>query len=103
MKLYRDNFRPENNVYLNLRLDDWVWLKTHITDGSFFTNESDMKKVRELIPHITGIRKDADLSVVANFIKAIYAMYQNRDTLFEESLQTNVDLLFDSMYRYLRA
>ena len=97
---YRDYFRPENNFMLSLRLDDWVWLKTHITDGTYFEQGRDMERIKELLPGLTGIRKDFDLGVVVNFVKAIYAMYQNRETFFEESLQENVDLIFETIYRY---
>ncbi|MBQ9686563.1 MAG: TetR/AcrR family transcriptional regulator [Oscillospiraceae bacterium] len=99
---YRDYFRPENNFLLTLNLGDWVWLKTHITDGSYFEQSRDMEKIRELLPVITGIRKDFDLGVVVNFIKSIYASYQNRETFFEDSLQENVDLIFETIYRYVR-
>ena len=32
LDLFRDCFRPENNFLLKIKLDDWVWLKTHIHD-----------------------------------------------------------------------
>ena len=99
---YRENFRPENNFYLRIRLEDWVWLKSHIKDSQYFDTEKDLEKFEFLRPRIKGMRKDIDPGVVTNFIKAIYAMYQNRDTLFEDSLQTNVDLIFDTLYRYMK-
>ena len=99
---YRENFRPENNFYLRIRLEDWVWLKSHIKDSQYFDTEKDLEKFEFLRPRIKGIRDDIDPGVVTNFIKAIYAMYQNRDTLFEDSLQTNVDLIFDTLYRYMK-
>lgn len=102
MRAYRECFRPENNIWLNFRLEDWVWIKTHIKDSSYFTNISDIRRVNEFFSHINGIRKDADPGVVANFIKMIYAMYQNRDTFFENVMQKNVDLIFDMLYRYIK-
>ena len=63
---------------------------------------NDLKKYEFMFAKIRGIRKDAEPGVVVNFIKSIYALYQNRDTLFEGSLQTNVDLIFDALYRYLK-
>ena len=98
----RDNFKPENNILLRLKLDDWVWLKSHIKDSAYLNKANDLKKYEFMFTKIKGIRQDAEPGVVVNFIKSIYAMYQNRDTLFEESLQTNVDLIFDSIYRYLK-
>ena len=102
LDLYRDCFRPENNFLLRIKLEDWVWLKTHITDDSYFERSGDADRLYKIIPHIRGVRKDIDPGVVINFIKSIYAIYQNRETFFEESLQANVNLIFDTIYRYIR-
>lgn len=103
LNTFRENFRPETNFLLKISLDDWVWLKSHLTDTSYFNTSSDRQKIEYLLPRIKGVREDIDPGVVVNFIKSIYALYQNRETLFEESLETNVDLIFDSIYRYLKA
>ncbi|MBQ5317183.1 MAG: TetR/AcrR family transcriptional regulator [Oscillospiraceae bacterium] len=98
----REFFRPENNFMLRIGLEDWVWLKTHITDSRFFNDPSDMSRIGELVSRIEGVRSDADMGVAANFIKTVYAMYQNKETFYEYALQTNVDLIFDAVYRYIK-
>lgn len=103
LSVFRENFRPETNFLLKISLDDWVWLKSHLTDTTYFNTSSDRQKIEYFLPRIKGVREDIDPGVVVNFIKSIYALYQNRETLFEESLETNVDLIFDSIYRYLKA
>ena len=103
LSVFRENFRPETNFLLKISLDDWVWLKSHLTDITYFNTSSDRQKIEYLLPRLKGVREDIDPGVVVNFIKSIYALYQNRETLFEESLETNVDLIFDSIYRYLKA
>ena len=102
LEVFRGYFRPENNFFLSLRRDDWTWCLTHIKDADYFTSDSAEKRILALIPHIDGIRKDADMRVAANFIKSIYSMYQNRETMFEDVLEKNVDLIFDTMYRYMK-
>ncbi len=102
LEVFRDYFRPENNFFLRLRRDDWTWCITHIKDDDYFTNASAEKRILDLVPHIVGVRRDADMRVPANFIKGIYSMYQNRETMFEEALQTNVDLIFGTMYNYMK-
>ena len=102
LEVFRENFKPENNFLLRIKLDDWVWLKSHISDSAYLNMANDLKKYEFMFAKIRGIRKDAEPGIVVNFIKSIYALYQNRDTLFEESLQTNVDLIFDTLYRYLK-
>ena len=103
LEVFRGNFKPENNILLRMKLDDWVWLKSHISDSAYLNKTTDIKKYEFLFTRIKGIRQDADPGVVVNFIKSIYALYQNRDSLFEDSLQTNVDLIFETVYRYLKA
>ena len=103
LSVFRENFRPETNFLLKISLNDWVWLKSHLTDTTYFNTSSDRQKIEYLLPRIKGVREDIDPGVVVNFIKSIYALYHNRETLFEESLETNVDLIFDSIYRYLKA
>ncbi|MBR4495313.1 MAG: TetR/AcrR family transcriptional regulator [Clostridiales bacterium] len=102
LSVFRENFRPETNFILKISLDDWVWLKSHLTDTTYFNTSSDRQKIEYLLPRIKGVREDIDPGVVVNFIKSIYALYQNRESLFEESLETNVDLIFDSIYRYMK-
>ena len=102
LKVFRENFMPENNFLLRMKLDDWVWLKSHVKDSAYLNKTNDLKKYEFMFTKLKGIRRDAEPGVVVNFIKSIYALYQNRDTLFEEVLQTNVDLIFDSIYGYLR-
>jgi len=103
LEVFRGNFKPENNILLRMKLDDWEWLKSHISDSAYLNKTTDIKKYEFLFTRIKGIRQDADPGVVVNFIKSIYALYQNRDSLFEDSLQTNVDLIFETVYRYLKA
>ena len=99
---YRDCFRPENNFLLRIKLEDWVWLKTHLAGDAFFERDGDTERLNKIMPHISGVRKDIDPGIVINFIKSIYAIYQNRETFFEESLERNVDLIFDTIYRYMK-
>ena len=102
LDLYRDCFRPENNFLLRIKLEDWVWLKTHLAGDVFFKRDGDTERFNKILPDISGVRKDMDPGIVINFIKSIYAIYQNRETFFEESLERNVDLIFDTIYRYMK-
>lgn len=102
LKCYRDYFRPENNFLLRLKLTDWVWLKTHISDGSYFENKADLERIKCMLPYITGVRKGFDLGAVINLIKSVYAIYQNRASFFEGSLEITVDLVFETLYNYVK-
>ncbi len=102
LEWYRNSFLPENNFLLRLKLEDWVWLKEHISDSNYFESNSDKQRISNILKNISGIRDDFDPAVVLNFIKSIYAIYQNRDSFIEDAIQTNIDLIFDALYRYVK-
>ena len=79
LEVFRENFKPENNFLLRMKLDDWVWLKSHISDGAYLNISNDLRKYEFMFAKIKGIRKDAEPGVVVNFIKSIYTLYQNRE------------------------
>lgn len=100
VRCFRESFRPENNLLMELSLEDWVWLKSHRTAGGLFDAMHDLKEAEGYLAYIDGIRPDLDVRVLINFFKTIYSMAQNRDTFVQEVLETNIDLIFDCMYRY---
>lgn len=97
---FRESFRTEKNILMELTLDDWVWLKSHRTKDGLFSINHDMKEVQRYLSYIDGVRPDLDVRVIINFFKTIYSMAQNRDTFIEDVFETNVDMIFECMYRY---
>ena len=57
LDLYRDCFRPENNFLLEIKLEDWVWLKTHITDGTYFGRDQDAQRNEKILPVLQKTHK----------------------------------------------
>ena len=86
---FRESFRKENNILMELTLDDWVWLKSHRT-----------KEVQKYLSYIEGIRPDVDIRIIINFFKTIYSMAQNRETFIEEVFEKNIDMIFECIYNY---
>lgn len=41
IRWFRDFFRTENNILMELTLDDWVWLKSHRTQDGLFSAAHD--------------------------------------------------------------
>lgn len=103
LRSFRECFRYENNFMLRLTVEDWVWYKSHTHDDTFLSNESELDRLYTVLEQVEGVRKDIDTGVVINFIKSIYSMFQNRATFFESALETNVDLIFEVIYRYMSA
>lgn len=100
--LFRESFRPENNLMMEFTLDDWVWLKSHRTKDDLFSSAHGVEEVHRYLACIDGIRPDLDVRILINFFKTIYSMAQNRDTFISEVFEENIDMIFESMYRYAR-
>ena len=100
VKWFRDSFRTENNILMELTLDDWVWLKTHQTKDGLFSAVHDEQEARQYLSYVEGIRPDLDIRIIINFFKTIYSMAQNRDTFVADVFETNIDMIFDCIYRY---
>ena len=97
---FRESFRTENNILMELTLDDWVWLKAHRTKDGLFSRTHDEQEVKQYLSYIDGVRSDMDARIIINFFKTIYSMAQNRDTFIAEVFETNIDMIFECMYNY---
>ena len=100
VRIFRESFRKENNILMELTLDDWVWLKSHRTKDGLFSRMHDEQAVWEYLAYIDGIRPDLDVRIIINFFKTIYSMAQNRDTFIEDVFETNIDMIFECIYNY---
>lgn len=97
---FRDSFRIENNILMELTLDDWVWLKSHRTKDGLFSAAHDEQVAKQYLAYVDGIRPDLDIRIIINFFKTIYSMAQNRETFIAEVFETNIDMIFDCIYQY---
>lgn len=98
VRWFRDSFRPENNILMELTFDDWVWLKSHRTEDGMFSATHDEQEARRYLAYVDGIRPDLDVRVIINFFKTIYSMAENRETFIGDVFETNIDLIFDCIY-----
>lgn len=103
IRWFRDSFRTENNILMELTLDDWVWLKSHRTKDGLFSAAHDEQEAKRYLAFVDGLRSDLDIRIIINFFKTIYSMAQNRDTFIEETFETNIDMIFECIYRYAAA
>lgn len=97
---FRDSFRPENNILMELTFDDWVWLKSHRTEDGIFSAMHDEQEAKRYLSYVDGIRSDLDVRIIINFFKTIYSMAENRETFIADVFETNIDLIFDCIYHF---
>ena len=100
MHWFRESFRTQNNILMELTLDDWVWLKSHQSKNGLFSSVHDEQEAKRYLSYVDGVRPDLDIRVIINFFKTIYSMAENRDTFIAEVFETNIDLIFECMYQY---
>lgn len=97
---FRNSFRPENNILMELTFDDWVWLKSHRTEDGIFSAMHDKQEAKRYLSYVDGIRPDLDVRIIINFFKTIYSMAENRETFIADVFETNIDLIFDCIYHF---
>lgn len=97
---FRDSFRTENNILMELTVDDWIWMKSHETKEGLFNVAHDEQEARRYLALVDGVRPDLDIRIIINFFKTIYSMAENRDTFIEDVFETNIDMIFDCIYKY---
>ena len=100
IRWFRDSFRKENNILMELTLDDWVRLKTHRTKDGLFSPSHDADEAMRYLSFVDVVRPDLDIRIIINFFKTIYSMAQNRDTFIDEVFETNIDMIFECIYNY---
>lgn len=99
---YRSLFTFERNFVMWFTTEDYAWLKGHLRSFGLFDSERDKQAAKQLLGLVEGLRADYDIGVVVNFIKSIYGMTENRDSFCRESIETNIDLIFQAIYQYLK-
>ncbi len=103
MRWYRSLFTFEHNFVMSFRTEDFVWLKEHLRNFGMFDAEREKVEAEKLLKVVCGIRSDYDTGVIVNFLKSIYGMTENRDSFCQESIETNIDLIFQTIYQYIKA
>lgn len=102
MRWYRSLFTFEHNFVMSFNTEDFVWMKRHLRDAGMFDTERDKAEAAKLLRMVDGVRSDYDIGVVVNFIKSIYGMTENRDSFCRDSIETNIDLIFQTIYQYIK-
>lgn len=99
---YRSLFTFERNFMMWFTTEDYTWMKGHLRSFGLFDSERDKQTAKQLLGLVDGLRADYDIGVVVNFIKSIYSMTENRDSFCQGSIETNIDLIFQAIYQYIK-
>lgn len=98
---FREYLSSEYDLMNGLGIDDFMWLKAHMTDADLFNPNDQMEVLGRWLSLISGVRADIDRGTVLNLIKCIYAMREHRDTLVEASLDHSIEMILGLLEVYI--
>ncbi len=97
----REYLYSEYDLMNGLTIDDFMWLRAHLSDADLFNPHDQLKTVKTWFPLISDLRSDIDYGTVVNLIKCIYAMREHRDTLISVSLDNSIDMILRTVEIYV--
>lgn len=98
---FREFLSSEYDLMNGLAVDDFLWLKTHMTEADLFNPLDQLEVVKTWLSLISDAREDIDYGTVVNLMKSIYAMREHRDTLVEESLDNSIEMVIRLLEVYI--
>ncbi len=96
-------FNPQENLIYKMTAEDEEWLKKTIPSELIYNPERDEQIIHILLDHTTGIKKNLDYGVIANFPKIIAYALENKDMMNEKALKENFRLIMKTLYEYVKA
>lgn len=101
LEFFREYLYSEYDLMNGLTVDDFLWLKTHMTDADLFNPIDQMALAQIWLSLIFDARENIDCGTVVNLIKSIYAMREHRDTLVEASLDNSIEIMLRVLEIYI--
>lgn len=100
-EFFREYLHSDYDLMNGLKIDDFLWLRTHMKDENLFDPRNQMETAGSWLSLIGDMRRDVDSGTVVNLIKSIYAMREHRDTMVEASLENSIEMILQMLENYL--
>lgn len=100
-KIYSSLFTPENTFICHIDAGDIEWMKQDSCTKTYFESERAKKITAFLLGFIEGVRDDIDLGYVANTIKTVNLIIENRELFCTESIDKNISFLLEHLLLYI--
>ena len=98
---FREFLYSEYDLMNGLTVDDFLWLKTHMTDADLFDPSDQLETVKMWLSLMSDKRENIDCGTVMNLMKSIYAMREHRANLVEESLDNSIEMVLRLLEVYI--
>lgn len=100
-EFFREFLYSEYDLMNGLTVDDFLWLKTHMSEADLFNPVDQLKVVKRWLSLISDEKEDIDYGTVVNLMKSIYAMREHKATLVEESLDNSIEMVIRLLEVYI--
>lgn len=102
LEWYKTMYLPQENPLFQISKKDMEWIMSKIPPERLFRPEVDIQTGKLILSMIEGVREDIDIRVLANFPKMVALAVENKATMYQEVLETNLQMIVDCMYRYVK-
>ena len=99
---YKTLYQPQENPLYHVSKKDMDWIMAKIPPERLFRPEMDIRTGKLIMSMTEGVREDIDYRVLANFPKMMALALENKNFMHKEALETNFQMIVDSMYRYVK-
>lgn len=95
------SFSNSNNIISFITMEDEEWLAQKLPPEYLLDIPKEEKIVASLLNHMTNTRKDLDFHVIANIMKIMALIVQNRKFLHQDVLEKNLLLMQEQLCSYI--
>lgn len=99
--LFRKIIYSQDSIYQYLTDEDVKALYPVMKESGFIEDDLNSDTPQYLLSIIEGVRKDADPKVFVNFLRILALCEAQSESLHEDVLQQNIDMIFDKMFEYV--
>lgn len=97
----REWMYSDYDIMSHLTVEDFLWLKTHMTAQNYFDPAQQLPTVERMLNLLSDAREDIDPGTVVNLIKCIYAMREHRDTMVADSIDNSIAVILRTLEHYI--
>lgn len=89
------------DIMSHLTVEDFIWIRTHMANKNYFDSMRQQVVLEHMLASISDVKADVNVGAAVNLIKCIYAIREHRDTMVESSIDCSIDLILQTLERYI--
>lgn len=101
MEFFNEYIHSELDLMNGLTVDDFFWLKKHITKQTLFDPGEQIQTARLWLSIIDDVRDGVDAGTFVNLLKCIYAIREHSDTMVKDSIENSIQILLRTIEIYI--